>query len=432
MNHENTDPTPKMTNWLQRLKDESWEAELLVSVASIFAIFKGFQLLDWLVDYFIDVLVPEQYFYGYMICFLGYIAFGILGSFFVIHFGLRAYWIGLVGLNSVFPDYSIEDSAYSKVYTEKMSEKLPKLPKTIDSLDEICSVIFSAAFTLLLIYLYGGVLSSVYLLLFNLLKEQVPIIVLLVPAILFGFMYFVVTLFSLIANIKKFKGNAKLQTWYFHIMIWGSKVFYGPLYKYSLQTTMVFGSNFKKKKALVKSVLFMLVFGLTLGTYQIFQSNVMYLLSATKKNDISRTYSSYYAKNNQEVNFLMVPEIQEEISNKAALHIFVPILDHESAVMAKDCDIPKIEFLKNTDALRQKRWSANLSCYASNVTVILNDEVMAVDFLKTDHHRTNQFGITGFVNLKNTSSGLQKLKIIKTVSQDLEKEWEIPFFYAPD
>lgn len=65
---------------------------------------------------------------------------------FVIHF-LRAYWIGLVGLNSVFPDYSIEDSVYSKIYTEKILSILPKLEDSIKKVDELCSVIFSAAFT---------------------------------------------------------------------------------------------------------------------------------------------------------------------------------------------------------------------------------------------------------------------------------------------
>ena len=159
---------PESKSWLQRLKDESWEAELLVSVASIFAIFNAFPILGWFVDFCIDRLPPNQYFYGYLICFMGYLAFGILGSFFVIHFGLRAYWIGLVGLNSVFPDYSLKDSAYSKVYTEKMTEKLPKLPSTIDALDEVCSVIFSVAFTLLCVYLYFGILCSLYLILFNL------------------------------------------------------------------------------------------------------------------------------------------------------------------------------------------------------------------------------------------------------------------------
>ncbi|KAG1657603.1 DNA polymerase I [Nymphon striatum] len=64
-----------------------------------------------------------------------------------------------------------------------------------------------------------------------------------------------------------------IQTWYFHSTIWGSAILYGPLYKNLLQITMIFGSNFKKKKALVRTMIFMLVFGMILGIYKIFQSN---------------------------------------------------------------------------------------------------------------------------------------------------------------
>ena len=112
-------------SWLHRLKDESWEAELLVSAVAIFAILKSFAILGWLVIYFIDTLEPTQYFIAYFIIVPGYLAIGILAAMFTIHFTLRAYWIGLVGLNSVFPDYGLEDSAYSPIYTEKLLKFLP-------------------------------------------------------------------------------------------------------------------------------------------------------------------------------------------------------------------------------------------------------------------------------------------------------------------
>jgi len=383
------------------------------------------------VDYFIDQLVPDQYFYGYMICFLGYLAFGMLGSFFVIHFGLRAYWIGLVGLNSVFPDYSIEDSAYSRIYTEKMSNKLPKLPATIDSLDEICSVIFSAAFTLLLIYLYGGVLSTIYLLLFNVLKDSVPTTVLLIPLFLFLAIYVVMTFWSLLANIKKFKQNNLIQTWYYHIVIWGSKIFYGPLYKYSLQTSMVFGSNFKKKKALVKAVLFMFIFGMALGIFQIFQSNVLYLLRIDRKIDKTRVESNYYHDNNKEADFLLAPEIQTEIVTDNAIKLFIPLFTHETDIMKRTCDLKSLKNNEDADVSREKRWQANLDCFSATLKIRLNKKPVNVAFLKADHPETNQFGLTGFLKLTNTPEGVHNLIITKKVSSELERTWEIPFFYSP-
>ncbi|MCH3883360.1 hypothetical protein [Tenacibaculum aquimarinum] len=177
----NTIAKPSTKGWLQRLKDESWEAELLVSAIAIFGTFKLFGFINWGTNFFIDVLDPNQYLIGYFIVAIGLLAISILASMFLIHFFLRAYWIGLVGLNSVFPDYSIEDSAYSKIYTEKILGILPKLKDSIQKVDELCSVIFSVAFTLLLIYAYMSIFVSAYLLVYNLLSAYIPFYILLIP-----------------------------------------------------------------------------------------------------------------------------------------------------------------------------------------------------------------------------------------------------------
>lgn len=104
---DNPAPLDSSKSWLQKLKEESWEAELLVSSVAIFGTFQLFDLINWVTNRFIDLLNPDQYFVGYFIVFFGLFAISILISMFVIHFALRAYWVGLVGLNSVFPDYSV-------------------------------------------------------------------------------------------------------------------------------------------------------------------------------------------------------------------------------------------------------------------------------------------------------------------------------------
>ena len=100
--------TENSNNWLQKLKNESWEAELLVSAIAIFGTFQLFKVIDFITNMFINLLSPDQYYIGYFITFFGLIAISILAAMFVIHFFLRAYWVGLVGFNSVFPDYSLK------------------------------------------------------------------------------------------------------------------------------------------------------------------------------------------------------------------------------------------------------------------------------------------------------------------------------------
>jgi len=416
-------------NWLQRLKDESWEAELLVSAVAIFAILKSFAALDWLIFRFIDQLNPSQYDIGYIILVFGYLAIGILAAMFTIHFALRAYWIGLVGLNSVFPDYGLEDSAYSPIYTKKILHLLPKISDSIRKIDEICSVIFSAAFAFMLIYLFLTVVSSLYLILFNILSDFIPSWVLLIPIGLLALLFIAGMLISIPANMTKFRENETVQHYYFLYARWGSLILYGPVYKSIMQITMLFGSNFKKKKGLVKMILLMLFIGILFGGYKLISSNFAYLINVDIQPDKSRVYANYYSNNNNELDFLLNPEIQNEIISDNTLKLFIPVLEHESKIMARACELEGKK-LNSDNFERQNRWKKNLDCYASGISVLLNGKKIKVNLLKTDHTNTEQFGLQGFVDLKEIPSGSHRLKIVKSVSSEIQKEWEIPFYYS--
>lgn len=415
-------------SWLQKLKNESWEAEILVSAVAIFAIFKSFAVFNWICDLFINKLNPSQYNIGYMITVLGFLAFGILGALFVIHFGLRAYWIGLVGLNSVFPDYSIEDTAYSKAFTEKMLKKLPRLQNSIKNLDEICSVIFSVAFTLLLIYCYLGIFGAVYLLLYNLLSDFIPSYILLAPLVFMAIVYSNQMIITVIANIKKFKENEKIQTWYYKSTIWGSAILYGPLYKNLLQVTMIFGSNFKKKKALVRTLIFMLVFGAALGLYKLTESNFTYLLGFYKNEDQTRIYNSYYSTNNLEKSLLLTPEIETELITSNTTKLFIPIFDFEISAYEKSCSLDELPTTNEEEKSLSRQ--AYLTCYLENHSLFIDDIVQDIKIFKTDHPITNQFGVQTFLNLSEFENGNHTLKIVKQKKTYDGKTWVIPFYIS--
>ena len=415
--------------WLQRLKDESWEAELLVSAVAIFAILKSFAILDWLLIKFIDYLDPSQYTIGYFILVMGFLAIGVLGAMFAIHFALRAYWIGLVGLNSVFPDYSLEDSAYSPIYTKKILSILPKINDSISKIDELCSVIFSAAFTLMMIYLYSMVTGSLYLIFFNLLNDVIPSWLLLVPLGILGLLFLAGLFVAIPANTKKYRDSEKIQHLYFLYARWLAVPLYGPFYKSILQISMLFGSNFKKKKGLVKMIIFMFFIGVTFGGAKLVNSDFRYLIRTDIELDKSRVYANYYSTNNEELNFLLNPEIQNEIVADDALKLFVPILEHESRVMSEICKLEGKK-LKTDNTERQNRWKKNLDCYADAVKIELDGKPITVNFLKSDHFRTDQFGLSGFVPLKKLSSGSHQLKVVKKVSDKVEKSWTVPFYLS--
>ncbi len=423
--------TEHSNNWLQRLKDESWEAELLISAVAVFGTLKLFLVIDWVINLFIDSLLPKQYMIAYSIVFGGLLAISILTTMFVIHFSLRAYWVGLVGLNSVFPDYGLEDSAYSEIFTKKMLGILPKLKKTIQQVDELCSLIYSAAFFMLIIYFYLALVGSLYLFLFNFLVEYVNEYILLIPLFLVLVIFVLQILLGVLANLKTFKQNEKVQGWYFQTSRWGAIVMLGPLYKYLMQISMTFASNFKKKKSLVGLIVIFIVFGFVIALIQFKNSKIPYFINQEHYFDDTRVYHGYYGSKSDEEEFLLAPQIESDIIDKDLVQLFIPIYKHELRRLQASCgDYKKDEDKKEIDQKKEKaRWYLN--CYKSYHQVFLNEDEIVMDFMKYDLPKTSQFGIISYINLKDARKGKNTIKIIKHIG-DKSNEWTIPFQYVSD
>lgn len=388
-------------------------------------------MIGWSTNKFIDILAPDQYLIGYSIVFMGLLAVSILVSMFVIHFFLRAYWIGLVGLNSVFPDYSIKDSAYSKVYTEKFIGILPKLKDSIQKVDELCSVIFSAAFAILLLYLYMALFASAYLFIFNFLSDYIPYYYLLIPLAILAVVFVLQTIISLIANLKTYKENETIQIWYFKIVKLGSILMLGPLYKSILQISMIFSSNFKKKKALTYLIIIFLFSGIFITVYQVLNTNIPYLIKQEVYFDETKTYAGYYKTENEQLNFLLTPEITSDVIQANHLKIFIPIFSYEKKLREKICGTYVEDENKSKAEQRKEARLFYLNSYQKYNHILLNDEEVSVGYLKYDHPKTKQFGIVGYINLSNTAIGKNTLKIKKDYGDENTTEWTIPFQYFP-
>ncbi len=415
-------------SWLQRLKEESWEAELLVSTISIYGAFQMFNLIEWVTNKFIDLLNPNQYVIGYFIVFLGLLAVSILVSMFVIHFFLRAYWVGLVGLNSVFPDYSVEDSAYSKIYTEKMVAILPKLKNSIQKVDELCSVIFSAAFTFLLLYAYMALFASIYLLFFNSLSNFIPSSILLIPTFILVTGFLVQALVSIIANFKQFKENERIQTLNFNIVRIVSIISYGPLYKSILQVFIVFGSNFKKKKHIVYLLFLFVCSGVMVSAFQLIDSNIIYLLNRETYFDATRSNPHFYKPENETINFLLNPEIESDLVETSILKLFIPVYRHEKNLKTCNSDSTSLTINSKT---KHKRSKEVLACYQAYHYIYINNEPIKVDFLRNRHPQTNQNGVITYLDISNLKTGLNTLTVKKQFDDENSLEWNIPFYYVP-
>ncbi len=81
---------------------------------------------------------------------------------FVLHLASRGYWVGLVGLHSVFPNGVRWDQLkYGPITRELIRERLPSLPPIISRLDNFCSALFSFGFLLVLAFGISLLLAAV-------------------------------------------------------------------------------------------------------------------------------------------------------------------------------------------------------------------------------------------------------------------------------
>lgn len=411
--------TTNTRSWLQRLKEESWEAELLVSTVAIFGTFKSFDLIDSFTNTLINWLPDAYYYVVYFIMFFGYIGLSILNGMFLIHFVLRAYWIGLVGLSSVFPNYSLEDSAYSKIYTNKILAVLPNPKESIEKVDNLCSVIFSVGFTLLFLYVFFSITSTVYTFLFYWLSSYVPTWVLWIPIGIILGMLVLQIFFSAIAHQKQYAGNEKLQNWNLKLVLLTSKVTMGPLYKNFLEVSMLFGSNYKKKKGMIGLVLLYVLFGIIICVIRIQDTPLLYLINTEKYFVSQRVQPFYYQENNVDSGLLLQPELSKLLQDKSTMSVFIPVFAHQRKVYREVCDSKD----KTTNTNEKRNY---VDCYKQHYTIFLDNTKVAIDYLIEEHARTNQLGMRVFIPLDRVSRGLHQLKIQK--KGENPRDWEIPFY----
>lgn len=125
----------------------TWELELLISGAVIFALLQ----LPPLVDAARDWLSPRLSLGPFALVTLVHmyakaILYALIASF-VLHLSARAYWVALVGLDSVFPaGVRWDDIRVGPITRALYRERLPRLPKVIERTDNVCSVIFATGF----------------------------------------------------------------------------------------------------------------------------------------------------------------------------------------------------------------------------------------------------------------------------------------------
>ena len=140
----------------------TFEAELLISGAVVFGLF---QVQPVISRFFDEMLVRVEGPLRLVVLlgqtYLLLIIYALLGAF-LLHLGLRAFWIGLVGLESVYPGGIKWDRVKAGPFFIENSRKLlGSLAQIIDRVDDLCSLIFSFGFMMVIVFIYMTVVVLV-------------------------------------------------------------------------------------------------------------------------------------------------------------------------------------------------------------------------------------------------------------------------------
>lgn len=136
---------PEFKKLLQKLQEESWQLELLISG---FAIFGLFTAIPTITERFAEAENNRQI-YMFVISLVGTISCYILIFNLLLHVLLRGLWIGALGLRYVSGDIDYEILNYTKKFTRHLKKNVGSFDKYIGTLENYCSVIFAISFLLI-------------------------------------------------------------------------------------------------------------------------------------------------------------------------------------------------------------------------------------------------------------------------------------------
>lgn len=144
---------------LDKLQQESWQLELLISG---FAILGLFSATDTLALKF-QIAEHDKHLTESLIWFAANISCWILIANLLIHVILRGLWIGALGLRYVSNDIDYDQLKYSPKFTNYLKKRIGSFDDYIATLEDYCSIVFAVSF-LFIFYFLASFLCVVLLL----------------------------------------------------------------------------------------------------------------------------------------------------------------------------------------------------------------------------------------------------------------------------
>lgn len=164
------------SNWLDKLQQESWQLELLISGVAIFALWESLKVLPAYLP-IAQEISSAAFLLGLTLNFAIVALIAGIKIFLinlVIHVLIRSLWIGALGLRYVSGDINFEELNYNKRITDHLKNKIGPFDNYIDKLENFSSILFSYTFLLFFILLSVFLYFLWAILFLYILSESLP------------------------------------------------------------------------------------------------------------------------------------------------------------------------------------------------------------------------------------------------------------------
>lgn len=436
---------------LNELTNQSWNLELLISGAALFATLNLPDLLDSALAYYrynlmtdvdyVHNIVPTQ-----VIGLVKGVSYFLFGAF-LCHFVMRAFWVGLLGLLAVYPTGIRYEQIHnlSQYARQRFAREMGSLPSYIIRLDQRCNVIFALAFSVVLLLLSVAAIYGLFILVETVLQLLLPDY-LYQPvregvSWLFGIGVFGIGLTISILNLPRFRDNPQLAPLSFQLsqtMSWLSLGLYRPM----LYIAYTFYSQIPRQVLKWRLVWFIIIFGLAELLFM--SAQLLQTLGASEvigsRSFITMRVPAQIANANSFDNLRPADQlidnasIQADVIREPYVRLFVSypkLLDGE---LSKRFQKPVWPDSLSRKERREKQAAWYLQTFEAYFGVYLNDSLYrSPGFLFTERNENGQPGLTTVLMTENLKPGRNMLTITVPDSVNKPKPYcQIPFWYVPE
>lgn len=417
--------TPEGERFARGLR-QTWELELVISGAVAFALLQIPSVVDRAFERLDPHLAGNLQDGVFLVYYYTKLALYTAIATFLFHLVARAYWVGLVGLEAVFPrGVQWEKLTYGPISRKYYEKRLSSLPALIKKADNFCSSIFSFSFMMVFMFILSMFWAAVLGLLAFAVSRlffggerlgaifRTLVLLLLLPVMLVGLLD------------KAIGGRLDPAGWPARFIRRLIAISYGMLFMDFYAPIMtVLISNVPKKTiytlfaaALVGVLGSFFVSTMVQGDLLSMDSDV-YIPGEPGEHEVS---PSYYEDQRLEGEvFRMLPSIQSDVIRDPYVKLFIPYFPRRhNPALEKRC--PGVEPMREP-GLRFSRPGESapppdaprkvLRCLAEIHRVSLDGKPLpGLEFQFSTHPRTGVRGIVGYVSTAGLSPGSHLLRV---------------------